>query len=95
MASAAGAMWGLCLNPQEAECQRRHRDTDTLVREARRLCPDAIPVHANHRLYTDYHERILKAVDTCLPVEEGHVDRRNGMPSDGSRAPGAGRASWR
>jgi DNA polymerase-4 len=28
------------------------------------------PVQANHRLYIDYHERILKAVDTCLPVEK-------------------------
>jgi DNA polymerase IV len=25
---------------------------------------------ANHRLYTEYHERILKAVDTCLSVEK-------------------------
>ena len=40
------------------------------MREARRLCPDVIAVQANHRLYTDYHERILKAVDTCLPVEK-------------------------
>jgi DNA polymerase-4 len=44
--------------------------TGTLVREARRLCPTVIPVQANHRLYTEYHERILKAVDTCLPVEK-------------------------
>jgi len=44
--------------------------TGTLVRDARRLCPDVIPVQANHRLYTDYHARILKAVDTCLPVEK-------------------------
>jgi DNA polymerase-4 len=44
--------------------------TGTLVREARRLCPDVIPVQANHRLYTEYHERILKAVDTCPPVEK-------------------------
>src|SRR5262249_8256806 len=44
--------------------------TGTLVREARRLCPQVIPVEANHRLYTDYHERILTAVDTCLPVEK-------------------------
>jgi DNA polymerase IV len=44
--------------------------TGTLVREARRLCPDVIPVQANHRLYSEYHERILKAVDTCLPVEK-------------------------
>jgi hypothetical protein len=32
------------------------------VRDARRLCPAVIPVQANHRLYTEYHERILKAV---------------------------------
>ena len=44
--------------------------TDTLIREARRLCPAVIPVRANHRLCTEYHERILKAVDTCLPVEK-------------------------
>ncbi len=44
--------------------------TGTLVREARRLCPEVIPVQANHRLYTEYHERILKAVDTCLPIEK-------------------------
>jgi DNA polymerase IV len=42
--------------------------TGTVVREARRLCPDVIPVQANHRLYTEYHERILAAVDTCLPI---------------------------
>src|ERR1700719_2209577 len=44
--------------------------TGTLVREARRLCPHVIPVQANHQLYTEYHERILKAVDTCMPVEK-------------------------
>src|SRR5271163_1579528 len=38
--------------------------TGTLVREARRLCAAVIPVQANHRLYTEYHERIVKAVDT-------------------------------
>jgi DNA polymerase IV len=44
--------------------------TGTILREARRLCPEVIPVEANHRLYTNYHERILAAVDTCLPVEK-------------------------
>jgi DNA polymerase IV len=44
--------------------------TGTVVREARRLCPTVIPIQANHRLYSEYHERILKAVDTCLPVEK-------------------------
>jgi hypothetical protein len=27
-------------------------------------------VQANHRLYTDYPERILATVDTCLPIEK-------------------------
>ena len=40
------------------------------MRKARRLCPDVISVRANHRLYTDYHERILKAVDTYMPVKK-------------------------
>ena len=44
--------------------------TGTLVRDARRLCPGVTPVQANHRLYTDYHEQILRAVDTCMPVEK-------------------------
>jgi DNA polymerase-4 len=44
--------------------------TGTLVREARRLCPAVIAVQANHRLYSEYHKRILKAVDTCVPVEK-------------------------
>src|SRR5215831_21296068 len=44
--------------------------TGTLVRDARRLCSAVVAVQANHRLYTEYHERILKAVDTCLPVEK-------------------------
>lgn len=44
--------------------------TGTLMREARRLCPHVVAVQANQRLYTEYHERIRAAVDTCLPVEK-------------------------
>jgi DNA polymerase-4 len=29
-----------------------------------------IPVQARHKLYTEYHERMLAAVDTCVPVEK-------------------------
>lgn len=44
--------------------------TGTVLRDARRICPAVIAVKANHALYTEYHDRILKAVDTCLPVEK-------------------------
>jgi DNA polymerase-4 len=40
------------------------------VKDARRLCPGVVPVQARHQLYTAYHDRILKAVDTCLPVDK-------------------------
>src|SRR5215469_10570583 len=46
--------------------------TGTLMRDARQLCADVIAVQANHRLYTEYHERILKAVDTCHSKSIGH-----------------------
>jgi DNA polymerase IV len=31
--------------------------TGTVVRDALRLSPNVVPVQANHRLYTEYHER--------------------------------------
>jgi len=34
--------------------------TGTLAREARQLCPNVIPVQANHRLYTDYPDAFLR-----------------------------------
>src|SRR5262249_15614359 len=44
--------------------------TGTGVREARQLCPTVIAVEAKHELYSVYHERVLEAVGTCLPVEK-------------------------
>ena len=40
------------------------------MHEAKQICPAVIPVQARHRLYTEYHERMLAAVDTCVPVEK-------------------------
>ena len=44
--------------------------TGTLVHEARRLCPDVQLVQAHHKLYVEYHHRILTAIDKHIPVEE-------------------------
>jgi len=44
--------------------------TGTLVHEARRLCPDVKLVQANHKLYVEYHHRILSAIDKHIPVED-------------------------
>jgi DNA polymerase IV len=42
--------------------------TGTQVGEARRLCPDIQFLEARHELYVQYHNRIVEAVETCLPV---------------------------
>jgi DNA polymerase IV len=44
--------------------------TGTLVHEARRLCPDVQLVKAHHKLYVEYHHRILTAIDKHIPVDE-------------------------
>jgi DNA polymerase IV len=44
--------------------------TGTLVHEARRLCPDVKLVQARHKLYVEYHHRILAAINKHMPVED-------------------------
>jgi DNA polymerase IV len=42
--------------------------TGTQVGEAKRLCPGIELVEARHELYVEYHHRIVKAVERCVPV---------------------------
>jgi DNA polymerase IV len=42
--------------------------TGTMVADAKRLCPNIILVEGRHELYTDYHHRVVEAVERCLPV---------------------------
>jgi DNA polymerase-4 len=42
--------------------------TGTLLRDARKLCPQIIFVKADHRKYVNYHHKIIAAVENCLPV---------------------------
>jgi len=44
--------------------------TGTRVGDAKRLCPAIIPIQARHQRYAEYHERILEAVESCVPVEK-------------------------
>ncbi|MFA6433347.1 MAG: hypothetical protein WCW52_01495 [Elusimicrobiales bacterium] len=43
--------------------------TGTKVGEAKRLCPRMIFIEGNHGNYVRYHNRIVEAVESCLPVE--------------------------
>src|ERR1700722_10602709 len=59
-----------CAIAASYEAKRLGIKTGMLFREAKQLSPEVIPVQARHKLYTEYHERILKTVDTCLPIEK-------------------------
>lgn len=42
--------------------------TGTQVGEAKRMCPGIELVEARHELYVEYHNQIVKAVESCVPV---------------------------
>ncbi len=42
--------------------------TGTRVSDARRMCPGLHFVETHHRLYLDYHHRILEAVEEIIPI---------------------------
>jgi DNA polymerase-4 len=42
--------------------------TGTQIGEAKRMCPGLELVEARHEIYVDYHNRIVEAVERCVPV---------------------------
>jgi DNA polymerase-4 len=42
--------------------------TGTQIGEAKRMCPGLSLVEARHELYVEYHNRIIEAVERCVPV---------------------------
>jgi DNA polymerase IV len=42
--------------------------TGTVVADARRMCPQIVLVEGRHELYTEYHHRVVAAVESCVPV---------------------------
>ncbi|MGA8531272.1 MAG: DNA polymerase [Acidobacteriaceae bacterium] len=42
--------------------------TGTQIGEAKRMCPGLLLVEARHELYVEFHNRIVEAVEHCVPV---------------------------
>src|SRR5580658_5896056 len=42
--------------------------TGTIVADAKRMCPEIVLVEGRHELYTEYHHRVVEAVESCVPV---------------------------
>jgi DNA polymerase-4 len=52
------------------EAKRKGVKTGTKVGDAKRMCPGIIFIEGNHKRYTEYHHKIIKAVDEICPVEK-------------------------
>ena len=52
------------------EAKRFGVNTLTRVGDAKRMCPGIIIIKAGHSNYVDYHNRIVQAVETVLPVDK-------------------------
>jgi DNA polymerase-4 len=57
-----------CCIAASYEAKARGVKTGTMVKEARELCPEIVFVEGRHELYTEYHNKIVAAVETCIPV---------------------------
>jgi DNA polymerase-4 len=57
-----------CCIAASYEAKARGVKTGTMVKDARELCPEIVFVEGRHELYTEYHKKIVEAVQTCIPV---------------------------
>jgi len=44
--------------------------TGTLVSDAKKTCPGLQLVEAHHRLYIQYHERLVKTIESCIHIDQ-------------------------
>ncbi len=42
--------------------------TGTIAADAKRMCPEIVLVEGRHEIYTEYHHRVVEAVESCVPV---------------------------
>lgn len=52
------------------EAKRLGIKTGTKVGDAKKMCPGLILKTGNHKLYTQYHHKIIKAVEEVLPIKK-------------------------
>ncbi len=57
-----------CCIAASYEAKRFGVKTGTIVGEAKKMCKGIILVEARPPLYVEYHNRLVKAVDSCYPV---------------------------
>ncbi len=58
-----------CCIAASYEAKKYGIKTGTLVADAKKVCPDLKIVQARHRVYIEYHHKLVKAVEMCIPVD--------------------------
>ena len=59
-----------CCIAASYEAKKLGIKTGTLVSDAKKICPDIKLVEANHRIYIEFHHKLVETVGTCLPVDQ-------------------------
>lgn len=59
-----------CCLAASYEAKKHGIKTGTSVRDAKQLCPQTIFIVARHKLYVEYHHKILEAVESCWPISK-------------------------
>lgn len=59
-----------CAIAASAEAKKHGVKTGTRIYDAEKLCPDLILVPARHRLYVEFHHKIVTEIDRHLPVDQ-------------------------
>lgn len=58
-----------CCIAASYEAKKYGIKTGTIVREAKLLCRDLLVVEARPPIYVEYHHKLIRAVDSCVPVD--------------------------
>lgn len=58
-----------CCLAASYEAKRFGVKTGTTVRDAKRMCPGIVFVPSRPKIYVQYHDKVLEAVESCVPIE--------------------------
>lgn len=59
-----------CCIAASYEAKKYGIKTGTPVYEAKKICPDLQIVPARHRIYIEYHDRLIEAIESCIPIDK-------------------------
>lgn len=58
-----------CCIAASYEAKKYGIKTGTPISEAKKVCPNLHIVQARHRVYIEYHHKLVSAVESCIPVD--------------------------